>query len=264
MLVSALLGTDPPALPPDRLARVGSLFGLRPGTVRTALSRMVATGDATRDERGWYRLGDQLAERRERQARGRTGPPPRWSGQWVQAVVLPGARPAAERTDLRRAMERLRFGELRDGVWMRPDNLGRPAGDASWARVVGSCVWSRCSPDHDDALPAMLWDLDGWAERAVLLRRSIGPLADALERGDPGALRPGFELSAAVLRHLVVDPLLPIELLPRRWPGDPLRATYERFDRSYRRVLLEHLTSTGAAVPDAPPPPRRRRDRAVP
>jgi hypothetical protein len=45
-MVSALLGTDPPALPPERLARVGALFGLRAGTVRTALSRMVTNGDA--------------------------------------------------------------------------------------------------------------------------------------------------------------------------------------------------------------------------
>jgi phenylacetic acid degradation operon negative regulatory protein len=80
-----------------------------------------------------------------------------------------------------------------------------------------------------------------------------GPLVDALERGDTAALRPGFELSAAVLRHLVADPLLPIELLPRRWPGDPLRATYDRFDRSYRRLLLDYLSS-----------PRVRGGRAVP
>jgi len=263
VLVSALLGTDPPALPPDRLVRVGALFGLRAGTVRTALSRMVAAGDAVRDDRQWYRLGEQLLERRARQALGRTGPPSRWTGQWVQAVVLPGARSAAERTDLRRTMERLRFGELRDGVWMRPDNLGRPAGDATWDRIAGSCLWSRCSPDRDDDLPALLWDLDGWADRAVRLRRSIGPLANALERGDADALRPGFELSAAVLRHLVADPLLPAELLPRRWPGDPLRATYERFDRSYRRLLLDYL-SAATALDDGPEPPRGRRGRAVP
>jgi phenylacetic acid degradation operon negative regulatory protein len=253
VLVSALLGTDPPALPPERLARVGALFGLRAGTVRTALSRMVTNGDAVRDERGWYRLGEQLAERRERQVRGRSGPPASWSGQWVQAVVLPGARPAAERIDLRRTMERLRFGELRDGVWMRPDNLGRPAGDPAWERVARSCMWSRCSPDRDEGLAPLLWDLDAWADRAAVLRRSIGPLVDALERGDTAAHRPGFELSAAVLRHLVADPLLPIELLPRRWPGDPLRATYDRFDRSYRRLLLDYLSS-----------PRVRGGRAVP
>ena len=55
-----------------------------------------------------------------------------------------------------------------------------------------------------------LWDLTTWSQRARdLLRR---PRALAPDR--PDALAPGFELSAAVLRHLQADPLLPAELLP--------------------------------------------------
>jgi phenylacetic acid degradation operon negative regulatory protein len=40
-----------------------------------------------------------------------------------------------------------------------------------------------------------------------------------------------------VLRHFVADPLLPREIWPRRWPGDALRADYERYDVAYRGVL---------------------------
>jgi phenylacetic acid degradation operon negative regulatory protein len=46
-------------------------------------------------------------------------------------------------------------------------------------------------------------------------------------------------LSAAVLRHLQADPLLPGELLPRRWPGAELRALYDDFDAAYRAVLAD-------------------------
>ena len=53
----------------------------------------------------------------------------------------------------------------------------------------------------------------------------------------PADLAPGFELSAAVLRHLQADPLLPVELLPDGWPGPELRQAYERWDRRYREVL---------------------------
>ena len=52
-------------------------------------------------------------------------------------------------------------------------------------------------------------------------------------------LAPGFELSAAVLRHLQADPLLPADLLPPGWPGPRLRAGYDRWDRQYRRVLAD-------------------------
>jgi len=40
-----------------------------------------------------------------------------------------------------------------------------------------------------------------------------------------------------VLRLFNADPLLPRELLPRRWPGDALRADYDRYDAAYRNVL---------------------------
>ena len=71
-------------------------------------------------------------------------------------------------------------------------------------------------------------------------RRGPGSCWPALEprpTGGPDDLAPGFELSAAVLRHLQADPLLPAELLPPTWPGPALRSAYAVWDRSYRDVL---------------------------
>lgn len=246
VLVSTLLGTDPPALPVARLVRVGALFDLSEGAVRTALSRLGAAGDVERDDRGWYRLSGTLSERQERQSSGRSGPGDVWSGRWRQAVVRPGARDAGERAELRDAMRVLRFGELRDGVWLRPDNLASDRAPAAMSVVADRCHWSSVDPDRDDDLVDGLWDLSAWATRADRLRRAAGAVVAQLESGDERALRPGFELSAAVLRHFVADPLLPRELLPRRWPGDGLRATYDRFDRAYRRLLAEWLRATSA------------------
>ena len=59
----------------------------------------------------------------------------------------------------------------------------------------------------------------------------------ALPPTGPDDLAPGFVLSAAVLRHLQADPLLPAELLPTGWPGAALREEYDRWDGEYRRVL---------------------------
>jgi phenylacetic acid degradation operon negative regulatory protein len=241
VVLSTLLGTDPPSLPPDRLRRAGELFGFRSGTVRTALSRAVASGEVVREPTGWYRLAGPLLERQRRQDEGRTGPRSPWSGAWRTAVVLGGPRPAEQRAELRRAMGSLRFGELRDGVWMRPDNLHVVRSSWAWGVVGPACTWAQSWPDHDADLPARLWDLSAWSTTAESLRRSLGPLLVALERSDPTALRPGFEVSAAVLRHLALDPLLPAELLPRRWPGRELRSAYERFDRAYRRLLRGYL-----------------------
>lgn len=242
VVASTLLGTDPPRLPVAFLVRTGALFGLAEGTVRTALSRMVAAGEATTDGDGWYSLAGELAQRQARQRRSRGGATVEWNGRWRMAVVVGGARSAAQRAELRRATGRLRMAELRDGVWVRPDNLDR-TDPTWWSTVVDEqCQWFDAAPDltlerGDAELAAELWDLDAWADTAGRLRRQLHDLLGPLEADDTAALAPGFVVSAAVLRHFVADPLLPRELLPRRWPGDALRADYERYDAAYRALL---------------------------
>ena len=80
-------------------------------------------------------------------------------------------------------------------------------------------------PQDAVALALRLWDLPAWAGRA---RGLLGDL-QSLTPDSPEALAPGFELSAAVLRHLQADPLLPPEsaalLTGRCIPGAALRTT---------------------------------------
>lgn len=244
VVASTLLGTDPPRLPVGFLIRTGSLFGLADGTVRTALSRMVTSGEAVTIGDGWYELSGAMVERQGRQIAARSGLVVDWSGRWRMAVVNAGARSAADRADLRAAMVRIRMAEMRDGVWLRPDNLDRS--DPAWrSEVVDSqCQWfvadAELGLDRDASdLAASLWDLDGWATTATDLRRRMQELVRRLEGGDIAALAPGFVLSAAVLRHFVADPLLPLELQPRRWPGAALRGDYDRYDRTYRDLLAQ-------------------------
>lgn len=242
VVASTLLGTEPPRLPVAFLVRTGALFGLAEGAVRTALSRMVAAGEAITDGDGWYELSGSLAERQARQRASRDAATVDWSGRWRMAVVVGGARAPAERAELRRAMQRLRVAELRDGVWLRPDNLDRTDVGRHGGVVDAQCQWFVVEPElglerSDAELAAELWDLPGWASDAVDLRRRMHSLVDRLVAGDTAALAEGFVLSAAVLRHLLADPLLPRELWPRGWPGDALRADYDRYDTAYRALL---------------------------
>lgn len=261
VLASTLLGSDPPRLPVAFLVRTGSLFGLAEGAVRTALSRMVAAGDVTTDGDGWYALTADLVARRERQESSRAAQTREWSGRWWIGVVPPGQRTPRERVELRATMRRLRLGELRDGVWIRPDNLD-PVEHAESTSLRASCQWFLGDPaagphESEEALAASLWDLDAWATRATELRRAMFALQDRLDAGDPDALAPGFVLSAAVLRHFLADPLLPRELLPRHWPGAALRDDYDRYDAAYRRLLRDWGASNDAPQ-QAVPRPRSR------
>src|SRR4051812_31262220 len=55
VLLSVLLGSDPPQLPVQLLVRTTELFGIAEGTTRTALSRMTSAGEV-RGGDGVYRL----------------------------------------------------------------------------------------------------------------------------------------------------------------------------------------------------------------
>ncbi|MEU1663696.1 PaaX family transcriptional regulator C-terminal domain-containing protein [Streptomyces sparsogenes] len=224
IVLSTLLGHHPPELPARALVRVGALFGAAEGTVRVALTRMVAAGDLEQRGRA-YRLTDRLLARQARQDDSRAPRTRRWDGGWEIAVVTSDRRAAPERAALRQAMATLRLAELREGTWLRPANLVRPRPSVA----AEQCSWLTGAPEGDPAaLAARLWDLDGWAGRARLL-------AAALERADGPAER--FTVAAAVLRHLLADPVLPDRLLPPDWPGADLRRRYDAFEREFRALL---------------------------
>jgi phenylacetic acid degradation operon negative regulatory protein len=245
VVLSTLLGLDPPTLPASRLVATAGLFGIGEGTTRVALSRMTAAGELTADD-GVYRLGDRLLERQRRQASGRRPPRGRWRGGWHLAVVTAGRRAADERAALRDALLAGRMATWRDGVWLRPDNLERPE---LAPKLAAQCTWVAGAPDEDPpSLAAQLWDLAGWATTAHRLIEGLDATRGPLDRGDTDVLAAGFVRSAAVLRHLAADPLLPAALLPEPWPGDDLRAVYDGWDAAYRRVLASWHRS-GATVP---------------
>ena len=231
VLASALLGMDPPELPVAHLIRLTGLFGISPNRARVALSRMVTAGEATTDGSGRYRLAGHLQQRQARQTASRSVRTAPYTGAWSLVVVTTTGSTAEVRTARRRALAYARLAELREGVWMRPENvaLGLPDELALDVEVM------EARPADPRRLAAALWDLAAWADRADQLRAGLA----ALPPDSPEALAPGFELSAAVLRHLQADPLLPVELLPDRWPGTPLRDDYDRWDVQYRATLRE-------------------------
>jgi phenylacetic acid degradation operon negative regulatory protein len=230
VLASTLLGADPPELPVAHLVHVASLFGINENRARVALSRMVSSGEASTDGSGRYRLAGHLLERQRRQLASRRGMTRAWDGDWKIVAVTTSGSSAAARHTRRRALTAARLAELRDGTWVRPHNL-----DVLLPPEVMRDVVSFTGPLDGNAprLAASLWDLAAWNDRARLLRSRLGDLPPK----SPVDLAPGFVLSAAVLRHLQSDPLLPSELLPAAWLGESLRVAYDEWDADYRRVL---------------------------
>lgn len=246
VLASTLLGMDPPWLPALVLVRSGALFGISEGSTRTAISRMVAKGELVAEHDG-YAVAGRLRERHARQQAGRTARTALdWDGSWELAVVVGNRRSAADRSALRRAMDERRAAEWREGVWLRPANLDPRRSPTAAALIGEQCRLGRFTPDDDARhLAAELWDLEGWAVRARELRRRLAPMRAPLQRGRLDVLPDAFLLSATVLRHLAVDPLLPDELLSARWPGSALRADYAHFDTAFKAVWRDWYRTFG-------------------
>jgi phenylacetic acid degradation operon negative regulatory protein len=225
--LSTLLGYHPPALPISALVKVGELFGIRDRAIRVALTRMVRDGDVTVDN-GVYRLSERLLRRQAQQDALASPPTRRWTGGWEMAVVTSTNRPLAERVALRKSMVLHRLGELREGVWMRPDNLSRELDDGI---IADQCEFFVSHHPDSPSLAASLWDLPGWAAEA-------DRLLTVLDEAD--SLAQGFMATAQVIRHLLLDPYLPDELLPAGWPGDRLRERYTDFNANYSERLRKY------------------------
>ncbi len=215
VVLSVLLGAHPACATAGDLLRLTADFGIKETTLRVALTRMVVAGDLVRSDDG-YRLSNRLQARQSRQDAALDPPTRRWDGSWITAIVTAVGADPRSRSELRNTLQRSRFGEIREGVWLRPDNLVMEMPPEVGARV-------RVLHSRDDApadLAATLWDLPGWS---TVARNLLSEMSRATSIPDR------FGIAAAMVRHLLIDPVLPVELLPADWPGDELRAGYSDF-----------------------------------
>jgi phenylacetic acid degradation operon negative regulatory protein len=228
VVLSTLLGYYPPELTVSALVRVGGLFGIAERSIRVALSRMVADGDLVA-VKATYRLSPRLIRRQRRQDDSAAPPTKPWNGDWAMVIVTSPARPLPDRVALRRSMVELRYSELREGVWLRPDNLEQPTDTL----IADQCTTftSQC-PDSAE-LAARLWDLPTWETTARSLTAALTAPVD---------LHDGFLLIAEVINHLQRDPLLPPTLVATDWPGPGLRNRFVAFRDDYAAQLRDYCT----------------------
>lgn len=232
VVLSVLLGAHPAWASASELIRLTADFGIKETTLRVALTRMVGAGDLIRSADG-YRLSDRLLARQRRQDDAMRPRTRRWRGEWTTVVVTSVGTDARTRGALRNAMHEKRFGELREGVWMRPDNLDVELGPDVTSRV--RILTAR--DDTPEQLAGQLWDLAGWAKTGHRLLTEMTAAPDV-----PGR----FVVAAAMVRHLLTDPMLPAELLPADWPGTRLREAYHDFatELAQRRELTRLVEAT--------------------
>jgi phenylacetic acid degradation operon negative regulatory protein len=248
-------------MPVRALVEAGALFEVAEGSVRVALSRLLADGLVERDERGSYRLGagaqavsERVAGWRRIDERVRE-----WSGGWL-AVLAAGPAPRARSAAAAhaRALRLLGFRELARGLAVRPDNLagGIETVRAELARLglaPGALVCALRELDPvSEARARGLWD----AEALVAgYRRGVRALDTSRSRlparSEAAAMVESFRLGGAMLRQLALDPLLPEPIVPAGERAAFVEAM-RRYDEAGRACWSAFLARHGVRHRRAP------------
>ncbi len=256
-LLSTLGGRS---MPIATLVAAAELFGIAEGSLRVAVTRLLAEGRIERDERGRYRLGPAAAAvdrqvRRWRRLEERTR---RWNGAWIAVHGAPVRPRAAEARAAARALRWQGFRELVPGLSVRPDNLrGGVDGTRRALRELGlppaALVMRLAELDPEREREARgLWDVEALLRSYRRSLRLLERSEERLARADVATgMVESFELGGQVIRQLVEDPLLPEELIPVE-PRRRLVHAMRRYDRCGRRLWSGFMEGHGAPAVRAP------------
>jgi len=248
--------------PVAALVRLLAPLRISAPTVRTAVSRMARQGWLTPirlPDGAGYRLTPR-ASRRLHEAADRVyrHDPPQWDGRWHVVVVerVP-SRPARER--LKSALGYLGYGRLDGTTWISPHASAELEALLAAERVRADGFLASYGGDSRD-LVAKAWDVDGlagayvrWLDLARELTRQTGS-----DQSDDVVFAIRSELVHEWRKFLFVDPGLPAELLPARWPGIEAAKLFhteaQRLLPAASRFVDCCLTGTAPPAGDEPGP----------
>jgi len=242
------------AMPVRALVEAAALFEIAEGSVRVALTRLLAEGLVERDERGEYRLGANAAPIRDRVATWRdlSAQLRSWSGGWI-GIFGVAAPSRLEQRRSRRALDLLGFRTLARGLEVRPDNLASGVARVREQLVAlglpaGALVCELRELDAiSEARARSLWDTSalvaGYRRHCRAIEASARRLRAASEER---AMVESFRVGGAALRALAKDPLLPEPIVPAR-EREALVAAMRDYDVRGRASWSAFLARHGVA-----------------
>jgi len=203
------------------------------GVVRTAVSRLASDGWLERNRVGrnsFYRLAATGRHTFDIATRHIYDPPPQdWTGRFE--LLLIGN--ADDRDASREALRSAGFGSPLPGVWVAPSGVPIPDEASRAIRLEVSA-----EDDSGRRLLADSWPLENIADAYLKFMKTFEPLRSWITRRAPLANGDAFTARVLLIHHyrrvVLRDPLLPLALLPKDWPGRAARALCGEI---YRAIL---------------------------
>jgi len=201
--------------------------------VRTAMSRLAADGWFEREKIGrnsFYRLVQRERQTFDIATKHIYGAPASdWTGRFELLLIGNGDRDAS-----REALKNAGFGSPLAGVWVAPSGVPIPAEAAGAIRLEVSA-----EDDSGRRLLSASWPLKRTADAYLKFMKAFEPLRASIRRGQKLSDADAFTARILLIHHyrrvVLRDPLLPVPLLPRDWPG---RAARTLCGEIYRGLLV--------------------------
>ena len=196
-----------------------------------------------------------------------------WDGYWTLVSFSLPQEERSQRRALRRQLRWLGYAPLYDALWVSPDAPNPTVRDRLAAVTLGSMTMFRaCHVElatRTNRNPIDAWDITAVARYYETFIRRWQPLLRRVRSGKvtgPAAVRARTEIMDAFRRFPFIDPQLPIELMPARWPRtrarevfvgvydglaergqEHVRAVVTRYSESPRPDIRAHTTAEMAA-----------------
>jgi phenylacetic acid degradation operon negative regulatory protein len=241
--------------------------GVTPAGARTAISRLARRGvveGLRRGRQSSYRLtapaagfllvgGSAIVSPAD-------GVEP-WDGYWTLIAFSLPREEAARRRGLRAQLRWMGYAPLYDGLWVSPRDLGDEARAEVERLAHGALsVFRARHLDVDAAVrraPIDAWDTEAIAaEYDAFIRRwrATPSRVDAGRIAGAEAVRLRTEVMDTYRRLPILDPQLPVRLLPPGWLRAPARELFAAVYDGLAPAAQEHVRAVAARFGEAPSP----------
>ncbi|MGC9671207.1 PaaX family transcriptional regulator C-terminal domain-containing protein [Planosporangium sp. 12N6] len=236
------------------------------GGARTAISRLARRGVIESSRQGrhtHYRLTEPAATALSVGGRGVVGfatTAESWDGCWTLIAFSMPQEGESERRALRGRLRWLGYAPLYDGLWVSPRGLSTRAAALGGISVGTMTVFRARLVDLDGPAsrdPLVAWDLASIGEHYDAFVRRWSPLLPRVRSGRVSgaeALRARTEVMDMYRRFVVVDPRLPMRLMPEGWLREHAREVFVEIYDGLAEPALRHVLRTVARFVDGPRP----------
>ncbi|MFJ8666390.1 PaaX family transcriptional regulator C-terminal domain-containing protein [Streptomyces sp. NPDC093600] len=246
-------------LPAAAIVALLGEFDVADGAARTTISRLARRGVLEGSRQGRYSSYRLTREAAVDLWTGGgsiatfTTQPDSWDGWWTLVAFSVPEQESTRRRALRTALRWRGYAPLYDAVWASPHPL-TPKGRAEVAELALGAVSVFRARQVDleteaNRSPVEAWDLPGIAgQYEVFIRRwkSLLPRIGAGGLTGAAAVRARTQVMNTYRHFPVLDPLLPIDLLPADWPRSRARAVCVAVYDGLAQPAQEHVRSVAA------------------